>query len=131
MKHLFLFTIILLTIIPLNAQDKGNPGIVFDTTEFDFGIIAKGANAECIFPFVNISQAPVIITDVEASCGCTSPSWTKEPITPGNTGQIKVKYNTNIAGIFTKTIMVYTNVNKTATILTIKGEVKKKKSKLK
>ena len=100
--------------------------IVFDTLVYDFGQIVKGANAECVFLFHNKGSAPLILTNVKASCGCTVPTWTKEPVLPNNSGTVKVKYNTNAVGAFHKTITVYTNDNNSSVTLTIKGEVKKK-----
>ena len=126
MNHFIVFFIFLLTCFPGKIQERDNPGIVFNNTVYDFGTLNKGENADCIFYFTNSNQSPLVIVNVKASCGCTSPTWTKEPVAPGKTGQIKVKYNTNITGIFTKTVTVYTNLDKNPVLLTIRGEVKRR-----
>ena len=126
MNHFIVFFIFLLTSFPGKIQERDNPGIVFNNTVYDFGTLNKGENADCIFYFTNSSQSPLVIVNVKASCGCTSPTWTKEPVAPGKTGQIKVKYNTNITGTFTKTITVHTNLDKNPVLLTIRGEVKRR-----
>ena len=125
MKHLLLITILTISFFCTNAQVNNNSGIVFDTTVYNFGVIEKGSNAECVFSFVNKSETLVVITNVKASCGCTVPTWTKEPIKPGGAGKINVKYNTNKIGDFSKIINVYTDKNEQSIVLTIKGEVKK------
>jgi hypothetical protein len=64
-----------------------------------------------------------LLTKVRASCGCTTPSWPKEPIKSGKTGTIKVKYNTRIKGNFSKSIRVYSNAKNSPILLRIKGQV--------
>jgi len=111
----------------LFSQETGKPVIEFETLVYDFGIINKGEKAECVFTFQNSGKLPLIITEVKASCGCTVPTWTKEPVKPGTKGSVNVKYNTNTVGVFSKTITVNSNDNVRRTVtLTIKGEVKKK-----
>ena len=99
--------------------------IRFDKKVHDFGdvLIAEGP-VKCTFTFTNISDKPIVINNVISSCGCTTPSWTKEPIMPGKTGTIKVHYNTNNIGGFTKTITVTSNaVDNPRVVLKIKGNV--------
>jgi hypothetical protein len=81
---------------PASAQDS----IVFDKMAHDYGTIVQGSDGNCEFKFVNKGKAPIILNEVKASCGCTSPDWTRTPVAPGETGTIKVAYNTNIAGAF-------------------------------
>lgn len=127
MKKLLLLFCILACSSLLWAQDASKPIIVFDTLVYDFGILNKGDKAECVFNFHNKGKQPLILTEVKASCGCTAPSWTKEPVKPGGAGIVKVLYNTNTVGVFSKTITVNSNDNANRTVtLTIKGEVKKK-----
>ena len=111
------------------AQNNSDPEIIFDTTIYNFRVIDRGSNAECIFTFINKRQTPIVISQVKASCGCTAPTWSKEPIKPNASGNVRVKYNTNTVGTFIKTVAVYTNRSKEPIILTIKGEVKKKNKK--
>lgn len=105
------------------AQDSNTGSIAFEKLVYDFGQIEKGSDAECTFVFHNRGKLPLIVTEVKASCGCTVPVWTKEPVKPGGTGNVKVKYNTGTPGVFNKSITVYTNDKNNSVILTIKGEV--------
>jgi len=105
------------------ATEKKESGVVFDTLVYDYGTIEKGSEGKCSFVFKNTSDTPLILTNVAASCGCTVPSWPKNPIKPGETSAIDVKYNTNNIGHFTKRITVTTNKQDTPIILTITGQV--------
>ena len=72
----------------------------------------------------NNGSEPLVIKNAKGSCGCTVPTWPREPIAPGATGEIGVNYDTKRVGVFTKTITLTTNADKKPVILTIKGEVK-------
>ena len=89
----------------------------------DYGKIENGSNGARKFVFKNNGKEPLIIKNAKGSCGCTVPSWPKEPIAPGKTGEIGVEYDTKREGVFTKTITLTTNADKAPVILTIKGEV--------
>lgn len=90
----------------------------------DFGTIQEGPSAEHVFEFVNKGKEPIIITNASASCGCTTPSYTKDPVLPGQKGSIKAVYNTQgRVAPFTKTISITSNAG--IKVLTIKGEVEK------
>jgi hypothetical protein len=98
------------------------PSIRFDKKEHDFGKIVMGPKASVIFAFTNNGTEPIVLTDVKASCGCTTPKWPTEPIAPGATAQIEAVYDTNgRPGYFEKTITV-TYAGKTEE-LKIKGNV--------
>ncbi len=97
--------------------------IAFEKTLHDYGTIVKGSDGTCEFIFTNKGATPLILNNVSASCGCTAPSWTREPVAPGAKGSVKAKYNTNIVGSFTKTITVYSNAKNSPQTLTIKGTV--------
>ncbi len=100
------------------------PKIEFSKLEHNYGQIEKGGDGNCEFTFTNNGTEPLILSNVRASCGCTTPSWTKEPVMPGKSGVIKVKYNTNNVGGFTKTITVTSNaVDSPRVVLKIKGNV--------
>lgn len=106
------------------ATTNNEENMAFSTSEFDFGTVAEGPAAEHEFVFTNKGKEPLLINNVHASCGCTTPSWTKEPIMPGKTGSIKASYNTSgRPGSFTKTITVLSNSG--SKVLTIKGTVEK------
>jgi hypothetical protein len=83
--------------------------------------------AKVIFEFENRGNAPLLITKVEPSCGCTSVEYSKEPVTPGAKGFVQTIYNASSLGIFSKSLIVYANTPDRSRILTIKGEVVQKK----
>jgi len=97
--------------------------IKFEKLVHDYGTIAKGSDGTCEFIFANLGQTPLIVNYVSASCGCTVPDWTREPVQPGKTGTIKVKYNTAIVAPFTKSVTVQSNAKNSPVALTIKGVV--------
>lgn len=99
------------------------PEIIFETDAHDFGTLQKGAPCEYEFKFKNNGKEPLIIQNAQASCGCTVPSFPKEPIMPGQGGVIKVKYDSNRIGAFTKTVNVTSNAKNSPKIITIKGKV--------
>jgi hypothetical protein len=95
--------------------------IAFTETSHDYGTIQKGSDGTYVFTFKNTGNIPLVLSNVRSSCGCTIPTWPKEPIAPGKTGEIKVIYNTNISGGFQKSITI--NSNSGTVVLTIKGSV--------
>lgn len=110
----------------LSAQDNTNPNapdIVFESTTIDYGTIEQNADGNREFKFTNKGKEPLIITTCKGSCGCTVPTCPQEPIMPGQKGVIKVKYDTNRVGAFTKTVTVTSNSKTPTVYLTIKGHV--------
>lgn len=96
----------------------------FENPLHDFGTIQEGPTADHEFVFVNKGKEPIIISNVSASCGCTTPSYSKDPVLPGKKGTIKASYNTQgRVAPFTKTITITSNIG--VKVLTIKGEVEK------
>ncbi len=122
---LLMFAIFSITYIAAQENSNGTPNMEFKTTVHDFGKIAEEiGQATCSFEFTNTGNAPLIINSVRTSCGCTTPSYTKEPVLPGKTGTIKVAYTTtNRVGAFSKGVTVFTNIPDATFRLTIKGEV--------
>ena len=109
------------------AREQGAPAITFEKTTHDFGTITEGEVAEYHFRFKNTGNAELLISSAEASCGCTIPEYSKEPIAPGEEGYIKVKFNSEgRLDKFTKEITVLSNTVPTATELTITGTIKAK-----
>jgi len=108
---------------PRSAIAKGNAIISFETTEHDYGTIPQGSDGTYEFVFKNTGREPLVLKNVRSSCGCTVPKWPKEPIKKGDTGVIKVSYNTRITGSFSKSISVYSNSGAVPVILKIKGKV--------
>ena len=105
-----------------------SPTMRFDTDDHDFGVVAEeGGPIAHPFTFVNTGDAPLLIGQVKASCGCTTPSWTKEPIAPGDTGVVVAQYNPqNRPGTFRKSITVTSNADPASRVLYIKGVVNPK-----
>lgn len=123
MKNLITILFVGLIGFSVNAQEKVAK-IEFKTEVIDYGTIEKGADGVRVFEFTNTGNAPLIITKVKSSCGCTIPSKPKGPILPGETGEISVKYDTNRVMPIRKTITVSTNAANAPTIaLKIKGLV--------
>ena len=99
----------------------------FDKMEHDFGTIEQGTPQETVFKFTNTGDAPLIITDAKASCGCTVPQWPKDtPIAPGEEGELTVKFNGSGQNQVTKTITVKANTEKGQELLRIKAFVNPK-----
>lgn len=105
------------------AQSKVAGEFSFDSKEIDYGSIQQHADGERVFVFTNTGNAPIVITNVRTSCGCTVPTYSKSPILPGKKGEIKVKYDTSRMGPFSKTITVSSNALHTKRVLHIKGTV--------
>lgn len=99
------------------------PEIQFEQNVIDYGTIDQGADGNRLFVFTNTGKEPLILTNVRASCGCTTPKWTRNPIAPGESGEIMVHYDTNRMGNFHKTITVTSNAKTGNITLTIKGKV--------
>lgn len=107
-----------------NTQDQGL--IEFEESVFDFGKVKEGAVVDHVFKFKNAGKAPVILSQVSASCGCTTPGFTKEPVLPGQTGEIKVSFNSlGQAGTQQKIVTVSSNAENRVTTVQIKGVVEK------
>ena len=112
-----------------SAQDN-QAQIKFDKVSHDFGTFSESNPVqECVFTFTNVGQAPLIINQAVASCGCTVPSYTKEPIVPGKTGAIKVTYNGKgkFPGHFKKSITVRTNGKPEMSRLYVEGTMEEAK----
>ena len=108
------------------AQTANGPVMSFDKdlTTMDYGTIDKGADPIRKFKFTNTGNEPLIIKTAKGSCGCTVPTYPKEPIMPGESNVIEVRYDTQRVGMFTKTVTLTTNETTDTHTLTIKGEVK-------
>jgi hypothetical protein len=126
MKNFFVVLIILfLAGFHTTIKAQGTAEIKFEKMDHLFGKISEDAGpAVHVFNFANIGKVPLVISSANASCGCTTPEWTKEPVLPGKSGFIKVSYDPkNRPGSFTKTVTVYANVPNSTRVLTISGEV--------
>lgn len=123
MKNVIVLLVIGLLTFGVQAQDKVAK-IEFSEDTIDYGLIEKGSDGVRVFEFTNTGDAPLIITKVSSSCGCTIPKKPEEPILPGKTGEIQVKYDTKRVGPIRKAITVISNADTPTIILKIKGEVK-------
>ncbi len=119
MKKLVLIAVVALISFAANAQAK----ITFKSETVDYGEIAKGSDGVRVFEFTNTGDAPLIITDVKSSCGCTVPKKPDGPIAPGASSTIQVKYDTNRVGPIRKNVTVYSNADEPIKALKIKGEI--------
>ncbi len=108
-----------------NATQAGNAdNMAFKDAVHEFGTVPEGPDATCEFTFKNTGNEPIIIEKAQPSCGCTVPSFSKEPVPPGGSGTISVAYHTKgKPNPFTKTITVVSNAG--TKVLTIKGNVEK------
>jgi hypothetical protein len=122
MKRLFL----LFSILWVGASVLAQPAMKLSVSEHDFGTFKEEAGRQTYdFVVSNAGNTPLVIQNVVASCGCTTPEWTKEPIQPGSKGKVTAIYDPTgrPAGQFSKTLSVYTNSDPNIVVLTIKGEV--------
>lgn len=95
-----------------------------DATVWDYGTIEQGSTGVRFFKFTNTGTAPLLIQNAKGSCGCTVPSYPREPIMPGENGYIKVKYDTKRVGNYAKYVTLTTNaLSNTTTRLKIMGKV--------
>jgi hypothetical protein len=107
----------------VKADNPNAAEITFESEIHDYGTIKQGADGSCEFKFKNTGKDPLIISNARGSCGCTVPTWPKEPIMKGQTGVIKVHYDTKRVGAFTKTVTLTSNAKTDTKVLTIKGLV--------
>lgn len=106
------------------AVAQSGPVMVLTSTEVDYGTIDKGADPLRVVKFKNTGTEPLVVKSAKGSCGCTVPSYPQNPIMPGESNQIEIRYDTNRVGPFTKTVTLTTNESTETRIITIKGTVK-------
>ena len=117
------FVMALFLFAGIAVQAQATAVMEFKSEVIDYGEIAKGSDGLRVFEVTNVGDAPLVITRVSSSCGCTVPKKPEKPILPGEKGEIQVKYDTNIVGHIRKTITVYSNADVPAKSLKIKGKV--------
>ncbi len=98
--------------------------LILKETSHNFGKIPQGRPTTYVFEITNTGKEPLRLDNVQASCGCTTPEWSKEPIAPGATANIKVGYNAHAEGPFAKSVTLFYNGNQTKSLI-ISGEVYK------
>lgn len=118
------------SVIP--SMDPNAPEMKFETEVIDYGVVEYDANGLREFKFTNVGKSPLTITSVQGECGCTAttidgkPGWPQEPILPGKSGVIKVKYDTKREGRFEKNVTITSNAKYASKKVKIKGEIKGK-----
>jgi hypothetical protein len=124
-KLMFLPVLFLCMAVGIKAYSQAKPVITFVKMEHDYGKLKESdGKASYRFEFTNTGKAPLVVTDVKASCGCTSNDWTKEPIMAGKKGFVSAVYDPkDRPGPFNKTINVNSNAPNSPVVLTIKGDV--------
>lgn len=126
-KVIYLLGIMLLFAGVAKAQDtkvQNGPEIEFEKVVHDYGEVPYNGNGECEFRFTNTGNEPLLVQKPKSSCGCTIPSWPKEPILPGESEVIKVTYRTNRVGNINKTVTVTSNaISNPTVVLRITGRV--------
>ena len=110
----------------METQNKFAPEITFEKVIHDYGVIKKGDNGKCAFKFTNTGKEPLILSRPRSNCGCTVPTWPRQPILPGKSEVITVIYDTKRIGPIRKNVTVFSNAKNNAVVLRIKGTVKHK-----
>jgi len=124
MKKILLFAFCIIAAVAVKAQTEATPFeiLTLKETEFNFGKIPQGKPVYHVFEIINNSDKPLKLDNVSASCGCTTPEWSREEIAPRATSVIKVGYNAAAEGTFTKDITITYSTNQSK-IIKINGEV--------
>lgn len=105
------------------VENPNAPEMTFETEVIDYGEIEQGSDPLRIFKFKNTGKEPLIISNARGSCGCTVPTWPKEPIKPGQESEIQVRYDTKRLGPINKTVTITSNAKTPTKVLRIKGKV--------
>jgi hypothetical protein len=124
MKKTLLFMVAVLMTFTVYSQDQKGPVIQFQEKEKDFGSITQGDKVEHVFTFTNTGDGPLKIQNVAVTCGCTAPNWPKEAIAPGETGELKVVYNSaGKMGTQNPIIRIYSNATEPIEKVSLKVNV--------
>lgn len=124
MKKFLLMAAVLFGAVAANAQDKKADELVKVNTEnYNFSKIKQGTPVTTFFEITNTTATPVIIENVTASCGCTTPKWSKEPLAPGASSKIEVGYNAAALGTFGKDVYIKLAGASQPKVVKISGEV--------
>ncbi|NLL28327.1 MAG: DUF1573 domain-containing protein [Bacteroidales bacterium] len=125
MKKIFLnFLILFLPLFYASAQSNtSGPVISFEKTTHDFGNVKKGNDVSFDFVFTNTGKQPLFLSEPRSSCGCTVPSYPKEPIMPGQKKNIRITFTADKEGAFSKQVSVLSNAENSPVIIIVKGNV--------
>jgi hypothetical protein len=131
-KSLIIIAVSLFAAFQLTAQtaeevveNPNAPVITFDKLIHDYGTIFQNSDGTCVFTFVNDGKEPLILSRPKSNCGCTVPTWPKQPILPGKSEVIRVTYATKRVGPINKAVTIYCNASNSPIRLQIKGKVVK------
>ncbi len=124
-RFLQLISVFCLVAVVSIAVAKEKPKIVFEKSIHNYGSFKEADGIQTTtFKFTNKGTTPLVLSNVRASCGCTTPKWTREPVAPGNAGEVQVSYNPkNRPGSFNKSVSVNSNAENSTVVLRIKGTV--------
>lgn len=111
------------TVPAATAPDPNAPTMTFTKDAIDYGTIKQDADGYRVFTFKNDGKTPLVISEAHGSCGCTVPTYPKEPIQPGASAEIKVHYDTHRVGPFSKSVTVNSNAKNSPVVLKISGTV--------
>ena len=107
------------------AGPVAGPAIIFEESKYDFGSVVQGGTVDHTFKFKNTGTAPLVISNIGVSCGCTTPEWTKAPVMPGKSGTIAAHFNTTgKMGMQNKVLTIESNAAAGSTTVSLVGEVK-------
>jgi hypothetical protein len=123
---LFFILVVLTTGCSNSTEDqarKKGVEMFFTETVHDYGEIPEKSEGVWTFSYKNLGKEAIVINRVRSTCGCTIPKWTREPVAPGDTGTVSVKYNTATKGTFMKSLYVYSSAANSPVKLQIKGKV--------
>lgn len=124
MKQFFAILVMAMLVATVSVSEvSAQAEMKFEKTTVDYGTIEQGSDPFRVFSFTNTGSEPLIIKSAKGSCGCTVPTYPKQPIAPGETGEIKVRYDTKRIGVINKSVTLQTNAG--VKILKIKGKVNK------
>lgn len=139
MKRLFfILTVVAFGAFTMSAQNANEkeetnpnaPFMDFEKTVHNYGTIHQNSDGTCSFKFTNTGKEPLILSRPKSSCGCTVPTWPKQPILPGKSDEIKVTYATSRLGPINKSVSIYSNASNSPIVLRIKGKVVKQPSEI-
>lgn len=132
MKKLLQIISVFALVVAFTTAEAQKAKIVFNEMSHDFGTFKESAGPQTTtFKFTNEGSQPLVLNSVRASCGCTTPKWTREPVAPGGTGEIQVSYNPkNRPGSFNKSVTVQSNAENGTVVLRINGRVEEREKTL-
>lgn len=133
MKKLFGFFAFIALVANLNAQTSApapatGPKMQIESLVVDYGTIAQNSDPLRKVSFKNVGTEPLIIKNAYGSCGCTVPNYKHEPIAPGETSEIEIRYATDRIGAIAKTVTIQTNEGDQPIVIQVKGNVLEKKA---